>query len=84
MPDTQYRVTTDGNEYRVEWLRPARFWRRARWMPVYRLSLLFPCDAIEARFATEGAARDAIEDIQKANAAKAHGWQLVRKAGDNA
>jgi hypothetical protein len=72
---TEYRVTTDGIEFRVEWLRPARFWRRAAWLPVYRLSVMFPEHPIEAKFATEAEANEAITHIRKVNAAKERGWQ---------
>lgn len=74
---TEYRVTTNGTLWRVEYLRPARFWRKAKWLPMQREDILFPFTRTPATFSSEQAALAAMKSMQEADLVKTREWKPI-------
>jgi hypothetical protein len=72
-----YRITTNGSMWRVEVFRPARFWRRAAWLPVQIYSDVFSFVSHEAQFPTQAEAEKCAQAMRDDDSAAQHGWQPV-------
>ena len=78
MSTPKLRITTDGLRWRVERYSRFRafFWRRWAWMPIRFYSPLYPLCAVE-KFCSYESAKSAIDELAKADRARARGWRCV-------
>lgn len=73
----EYRITTNGLVFRIEYLRPARFWTKAAWVPLYREDSSELYGSAPAEFDTEPQAQKALQKIKAEIEAQERGFQPI-------